>query len=217
MRYSIPLATLALAATCQAPRAQTPFKYGDDRTQVEFYVAGRLQPAPKYRVRSFRLTGQNSPQLAGRFHGLAAQNLENGDYEYALEPEVAPPGPPGAFTLVGKVQLYGPFPFWITVQMPTGSFADPSLVLVTGRVLNVPAAAKDPVWIRFQHVVDHSQMVQVKLGSDGAFRIPYGPLTGSVVVTVCRGEDVLFLDVVHFTAGHPDRPLEFRLRSDAIR
>jgi hypothetical protein len=193
------------------------FKPWENRTQVEFYIAGRIQPLPKYRVRSFRLAGKNSPELAGRFRGLAAQDLENGDYEYALEPEVAPPGPTGAFTLVGKVQLYGPFPYWITLQMPTGSVADGAYFMITGRVLLTPAGDKDPVWIRFEHAVDHSQAVQAKLGSDGNFRIPYGPLTGSVVVTVCRGEEVVFLDVVHFTGGHPDRPLEFRLRPEAIR
>lgn len=217
MRLATSLVVLALVAACQAPHAQEVFKVWENRTQVEFYVAGRLQPAPKYRVRSFRRAGKNSPELAGRFRGLAAQDLENGEYEYVLEPEVAPPGPPNMFDLMGKVQLYGPFPYWITLQMPTGSLADPDLVWITGRVLPPPATKMGPVWIRFQHAVDHSQVVQVKLVGDGTFRIPYGPLTGSVVVTVCRGGDVLFLDVVHFTGGRPDRPLELRLRPDVIR
>ena len=216
MRLASPLAVLALVAASQAPHAQEVFKAWEDRTQVEFYIAGRLQPPPRYRVKSFRRVGKDAPELAGRFHGLAAQNLENGEYEYALEPETAPPGPPGVFTLVGKVQLHGPFPYWITLQMPTGSLADGAYFMITGRVVPPPAAEKEPVWLRFQHAVDHSQVVQMKLVGDGTFRIPFGPLTGSVVVTVCRGADVLFLDVVHFSGGRPDRPLDLRLRTDPM-
>jgi hypothetical protein len=84
---ALPL-VLVLAAGCQTPRPQEEFRYWENRTQVEFYISGREQPAPKYRVRSFHLEGQNQPQLAGRFHGLAARDLENGTYEYVLEPEV---------------------------------------------------------------------------------------------------------------------------------
>jgi hypothetical protein len=100
--------------------------------------------------------------------------------------------------------------------MPTGSLADGAYFMLEGRVLPAPTG-KEPVWIRFQQAVEHSQFTQVKLGSEGTFRIPHPLLSGSMVVTVCRGNDVLFLDVVHFTAGKPDRPPEFRLKSAPLR
>ena len=187
------------------------------RTEIEFYIAGRLQPPPKYRVRSFRRIGTTGVELARDFHGLVAQDLEQGEYEYALEPEITPAGPPGSFTLTGKVQLYGSFPHWITLQMPTGVIADVDLNWINGRVLMASVTRQGSLWIRSQHAVDHSQFFQMKLDNDGAFRIPDPAFDGSVVVTVCRGSDVVFVDVVHFTAGRPDRPLEFRLKSNVVR
>jgi len=180
------------------------------RTSVEFYVAGRGQAPRKYRVRRFRLMGERSPELAGQFDGLAAQGLEEGEYQYALEPEAPPPGPPGSLTLTGSVQLYGPLPHWITLQMPTGVVADTAPGWIGGRVLPIPGKGGDPFWVRFQDVVDHSQFFQVKVNADGAFRIPSTMFDGSVVVTVCRGDEVMLVNVIHFSGGRPDRPLEFR-------
>lgn len=190
----------------------------EDRTQVEFYIAtGRRQPPPTYRVKWFRRIGTTSPELAGKFRGLAAKDLDKGEYEYVLEPEVPPPGPPGVFRLTGKVQLYGPFPHWITLEMPTGVVADMEPSWIDGRVLPVPATGQDQLWIRFQDVVDHSNFFQTKLDSDGVFRIPSPGSKENDVVTVCRGTDVVFVDVVHFMDGRPDHPLQFRLKPDAIR
>ena len=182
----------------------------EDRTEVEFYIAGYRQPQPRYRVRHFRRVGANSSELAGSFQGLAARDLEPGEYEYALEPEIPPAGPPGSFSLTGKVQLYGSFPHWITLQMPNGVLADMKIGWISGRVLPAPAAKENPIWIRFQHLVDHSQFFQTKLGADGNFRIPNPSFDGNVVITVCRGDAVLIVEVAHFTAGHPDHPLELR-------
>src|SRR5690349_10970354 len=67
----------------------------EGRTEVEFYIAGNRRPAPKYQVRRFRRLG-DSNELASRFHGLAAQDLEQREYEYVLEPVIAPPGPAGS-------------------------------------------------------------------------------------------------------------------------
>src|SRR6266700_4005294 len=103
MRFTlIALLSLIIAAFYCQLHGQGAVKR--DLTQVEFYVGGNLRPAPKYRVRRFREVGNDTSELAGRFHGLAAQDLEQGEYQYALEPELAPPGPAGSYTLIGKVQ-----------------------------------------------------------------------------------------------------------------
>jgi hypothetical protein len=219
MRLTTPiLSIVAIGFALQTPGgAQETAKRREDGARIEFYVVGRLQPALRYRVKSFRLVGQNSPELAARFNDLAAQGLDSGEYQYYLTPEKPPIGQRSDFDLSGRVQLYGAQSRLITLQMPTGSYIDGAIFMLNGRVLPPPDGGKDPVWIRFQHAVDHAQVVQAKLNVDGTFRIPTGLwFTGSVIVTVCRGGDVLFLDVVHFAGGQPERPLEFRLRENPL-
>ena len=207
---------LVIGFVFQTPAQQTG-NQGKERPQIEFYVAGRFQAAPKYRVRSFRLAGSNSPELASHFRGLAGLGFERGEYIYDLAPENPPSGPSGIFDLAGRVWLNGSDSDWITLQMPVGTAAEGAIFTLAGRVLPPPGGGNDPVWIRFQHAVDHSQVAQSKLATDGTFRIPIAtPFTGSVVVTVCRGNDVLFLDVVHFSGGQPGRPLEFRIGKNAL-
>lgn len=208
------LGSLALAAVVCFGQFLGP---GKDITQVGFYVAAREgKPGPSYRVKSFRLNRPNSPELAGKFRGLAARDVEKGVYEYILEPEAPPPGASAEFNLTGEVHLFGDFAHWITLRMPNGVLADiVSSDSVRGRVLPAPGATAEPMWIRFQDVVVHSNFYQAKLNNDGLFRIPDREFEGDVVITVCRGSEVLFLDHVHFTAGRPDRSLELRLQSGA--
>ena len=215
---SVLLAILLIGLAFETSDAQQTVKKADDGPRVEFYVARRFQPAPKYRVKSFRLVGKNSPELAARFRGLAAQDLESGEYEYVLAPEIEPAGPRGAFVILGRASLYGPYAYWITLQTPTGSSVDgTNMSPLSGRVIGASNGRSEPLWIRFQHAVDQSQIVQAKLGGDGIFEIPNSiPFTGSVIVTVCSGAGVLFLDLVHFTGGKPEHPMDFRLRANPL-
>ena len=208
---------LLIGFAVETPGAQEMVRKTEDGPRVEFYVAGRFRPASKYRVKSFRLVGKNSPELAASFHGLAAEGLNSGEYHYILTPENPPQGQIGDLDLLGRVSLYGPYSYWITLQMPVGTYAEGAMFPLTGRVLPPPGEGREPIWIRFQHVVAHTQVVQAKLAGDGIFQIPNSiPFTGSVVVTVCRGADVLFLDVVHFSGGQPEHPLELRLRKSPL-
>lgn len=212
-----PFLILVIGLACQTLGSQQTAKKNDEGSRIEFYVVGRLHAAPKYRVQSFRRVGLDSPEIASRFRGLAAQHLDSGEYHYVLTPENAPVGQEHDFDLFGMVSVYGPNSYWITLQTPIGTYAEGAIFMLSGRVLPQPDSGKDPVWIRFQQAVDHAQVVQAKLAADGVFRIPtHLPFTGSVIVTVCRGADVLFLDVVHFAGGQPEHPLEFHLRKNPL-
>jgi len=203
---------LAIGLQVPEPRHETRREFRSwVPAAIEFYVVERLPALPKYRVKSFRETNANSPEMAGRFNGLAAQELPCGEYNYVLTPDGPTPGPLGSFDLYGRLLLCGSFPYWVTLQAPVGYVGDGAYFPISGRVAPMPAADSDPVWIRFQHVVDAAQIFQMKLGADGTFWIPTQPLTGNVLVMVCHGQDVLFHEVVHFSASVPDHPLEIRL------
>jgi|SRR5882724_2751866 len=209
---------ISAAATdgCTPPQSRSVLATRDNAMEVEFYVAGQDEPAPKYRVTSFRRASKNSVELATRFQGLVARGLEDGEYEYSLEPEDSKTYPASMYRLNGKVGLWAPYPYWITLQMPSGILADSAPTVVSGRVVALPTAdANQPFWIRFQHTVDASQVLQAKLDSHGFFRISSGLITGYFVITICRGEEVLHHSVARFVRGHPDHPLEIRVSSGA--
>jgi hypothetical protein len=212
----IPIAALIALNIYSQSMSQAEFKKRiAGPAAIEFYVAGRHGPAPKYRVRWFANTKEGSPNLAKLFKGLAAQNLKPGEYEYVLEPETPPPGyPQGLFHISGREQLWDSFPHWVTLDMPDGVIADMIIGGVTGRVKPAPAKSGEPVWVRLQEVVEHNKLFQAKVGDDGTFEYP-ASFDGTVTVTACRGRDVLSLSLVHFTNGRPDHPLEIPLRNES--
>jgi hypothetical protein len=173
MRSTAPTLAILMIGLAFQTGAQDTVKRGEEGLRVEFYVAGRLQPLLNYRVRSFRLVGANSPELASRFKGLVAQGLDKGEYIYDLVPEKPPLDQQGDFDLAGRVTLSGRSSYWITLQMPVGTYAEGAIFTLTGRVLPSSDGGREPVWIRFQHAVDHSQVVQAKLGRTEHLKYPH--------------------------------------------
>ena len=211
MRFAFGAVILSVVVcSCAPSQAAKARKKWDLTTRVEFYVGDALKHAPKYRVKSFHKVGKNNEELAGRFHGLALEALEGGEYEYELAPEG--PSAPRGYELTGHLNLWASA-YWVTLQAPDPIGPDFGEIDVTGRVTPYPRG-KDPIWVRLQNVLKASQSPQAKVNPDGSFRIPVGLISGNFVVTVCRGGDVLYLSVVHFSRTQPDH-LDITLPSDS--
>ncbi len=205
MRRVLAIMGCAAVASCQTGDTKAKLRDPGSVEQVEFYVGGAFRPAARYHVKSFHKVGV-SLELAPRFHGLALHDsLGAGEYAYVLEPDDTAAYPASDYSLRGSVDLWGP-DNWITLQMPDDPVGgDDGEVFVRGRVQPAPSGGgSQPVWVRLQNVVDASQFRQARVGADGSFQILAGRLTGNFVVTVCRGDDVLYLGAEHFVRTHPD-------------
>lgn len=195
-----------LGAACYQQREpQTKFRDPGTITRVEFYIGGAIRPAPKYQVKSFRGSNRDSVELGGRFHGLAlGEDITIGEYDYVLEPVDTARWPLPQYRLSGKVALYSS-DCWVTLQMPDDPVGgDYGEIFVTGRIRPFPKGqGTEPIWVRLQNVVQASQFSQARANPDGSFRISAGRITGNFVLTVCHGDDVLYVSVVHFINTHP--------------
>ena len=201
MRFGIVALVLIIVACSYAPaRSRKGSKVWDFTTQVEFYVGDVLKPAPKYRVTSFHKVGNDKEELAGRFHGLALDAFEGGEYLYTLAPEGAKAH--SGYELSGKLGLWNSSN-WITLQVPDDIGPDPGEINLPGRVTPHPRG-KDPVWVRLQNVLGVPQVWQAKVRPDGSFLIPTGIISGNFVVIVCRGGDVLYHNVVQLDRTQPN-------------
>jgi hypothetical protein len=176
--------------------AQQRRSRAEPTAQVEFYVGDGGARAPQYRMRSFHRVGRSNVELAHKFHGLSIDGIEPAEYEYDLTPEDGRTYPSGDYELLGKLELYAPTN-WITLQAPDPVGPDFGQLYVTGKITQFPKGGY-PLWIRLQNVLQAKQVLQGKINPDGSFRVPCGLLFGNFVVTVCRGNEVLYIDNVRF-------------------